>query len=430
MYEKNPDFTLMPASNEKLLTSSAVLFELGPNFRYTTTLFRTGVVDKNGVLRGDLYLKGTGDPSFNSARLKTLADALAKSGIKRVEGRIIADASRFDDDLLGNGWQWDDEPFYYSAQISALSCDENIVPLQAAPASVVGSLAFVTIGGKNAATLGFGPQSSDYLQVQNTLLTTAAAPKPEPSVSWSRERGRSTFTVSGTLPQNAPPAGVALTIEDPALFTAYRLADLLPLARVAYPTRRIGRGTVPANAVRVAADTSEPLSTLLVQFLKASDNLYGELFLRTLGAEKGAKGNAAEGAKRVTAFLQAANVDTSGLAIVDGSGLSRLNHVTPRTLVGLLTFVDTQAAPDIKAAWQAALPIGGVDGTLRNRFKNTPAQNNVRGKTGTLSGASALSGYVTSKNGQRYVFSVVMNHFASASEARQVQDAIVLALAE
>ena len=430
VYEMHPDFTLMPASNEKLLTSSAALAELGADFRYTTTLFRTGTIDKNGVLRGDLYLKGSGDPSFTSARLKSLADALVKSGIKRVEGRIIADASRFADDFLGSGWQWDDEPFYYSAQISALNCDENVVPLQATPAPLAGRLAFVTIGGKDAQSLGFGQVSSDYLTVQNTLLTSAAAPSPAPAISWGRMRGRSVFTVGGTLPQNAAPAGDAITVEDPASFTAYRLADLLPLVRIAYPVRRIGKGIVPPNAVRVAADNSAPLSALLVHFLKTSDNLYGECLLRTIGAEKGAKGSASEGAKRVAAFLQTAGVDDSGLLIADGSGLSRVNHVTPRTLVGLLTFLDQKFPKESKNVWQAALPIGGVDGTLRNRFKNTPAQNNVIGKTGTLSGVSALSGYVSGKSGKRYVFSLLMNNFVSSAEARGVQDVIVTMLAE
>ena len=429
VYEKNPQFTLMPASNEKILTSTTALSRLGPEFRYTTALFRTGTLDAGGVLHGDLYLKGTGDPSFTSARLKILADALAKSGVKRVEGRIIADASRFDDQTLGDGWQDDDEAFYYSAQVSALNCDENVVPLQAAPGAMAGSPAVVTVGGKDASALGFGPASLDYLSVQNTLLTTPAAPKPEAGVTWNRARGRTVFLVGGILPANAPPAGDALTIEDPANFTAYRLADLLPLAGVAYDSRRIGKGVVPPDAVSVGVDTSEPLRSLLVHFLKTSDNLYGEALLRTLGAEKGKRGSASEGAKIVNAFLREANVDTSGLAIADGSGLSRLNHVTPQTLVQLLTYVDQKFPPDTKALWQAALPIGGIDGTLRNRFKNTPAANNLHAKTGTLSGASSLSGYVTGKNGQRYVFSIMMNHFVSASEARTVQDALVLALA-
>lgn len=431
IYEKTPQYALMPASNEKILTSTTALMRLGPDFRYTTTLFRTGTIDAGGVLHGDLYLKGTGDPSFTSARLKTLADTLQKSGVKRVEGRIIADASRFVDAPLGDGWQGDDEAFYYSAQFSALNCDENIVPLQVVPAPTAGLPAAVTIGGKAAAALGFGSASRDYLGLENTVLTTPATTQPATaSVMWNRARGRTIFLVGGTLPQNALPVGEALTIEDPAAFTAYRLADLLPLAGVAYDARRVGKGVVPPDAVSVGVDTSEPLRVLLVHFLKASDNLYGEVLLRTLGAEKGKRGSAEEGVGVIKALLHDANVDTSGLQIADGSGLSRLNHVTPRTLVSLLTYVDQKFPPDVKALWQNALPVGGVDGTLRNRFKNTPAANNLHAKTGTLSGASALSGYVTSKSGERYVFSFLMNHFASAAEARSVQDKLVLALAE
>lgn len=211
VYEKNPDFALTPASNEKIFTSSTALLRLGLDFRYTTTLYRTGTIAPDGTLTGDLYLRGTGDPSFTSARLKTLADALGKAGVKRVDGRILADATRFTDGPLGDGWQSDDEPFYYSAQFSALNCDENVVPLQAAPASRPGNAALVTIGGSDAPTLGFGQVSLDYLSVTNTVITTPTAPKPEANVSWNRARAASTFLVSGTLPLNAAPVGTALT---------------------------------------------------------------------------------------------------------------------------------------------------------------------------------------------------------------------------
>jgi PBP4 family serine-type D-alanyl-D-alanine carboxypeptidase len=171
---------------------------------------------------------------------------------------------------------------------------------------------------------------------------------------------------------------------------------------------------------------------MLKDFLKPSDNLYGEALLKTVGRgeTRAGRGNITMGGKRIASLLDEARIDRGGLRVSDGSGLSGQNTVTPRLLCDLLTYVDARFAPTERDVFTNALPVGGVDGTLRNRFKNTPMAGNVRAKTGTLSVASSLSGYVTAKSGERIAFSVLMNHSASASEARQAQDAIVAALYE
>ena len=193
--------------------------------------------------------------------------------------------------------------------------------------------------------------------------------------------------------------------------------------------RQIGRGQVPPDAAMVAQKRSQPLSVLIKDFLKPSDNLYGELLLRTLGAEKKSRGTASGGASVVRELLNEAGADTGGWNMADGSGLSREDTVTPRQLMGVLAYMDSKVPSAVRTAFYDGLPVGGVDGTLRNRFKGTAAQGNVHAKTGSLSRVSSLSGYVTTKAGERLAFSILMNNYdGSAAVARATQDQIVLAL--
>lgn len=429
LYERNPDTALLPASNNKILTAAVALSRLGPDFRYTTTLYRTGSIAPDGMLSGDLWLRGTGDPSFASADLLAMGKTLRAQGVTRFAGRYIADASRFPDAPLGRGWSWDDEAASYAPQISALSCDENVMAVSVAPAASPGLPPVVTLGGSDAQTLGFA--GTKYVAVRNTA-TTVPSGTAGASVSLDRPRAQNLYTVSGSIAMGAAPVTDWLTIEDPDVFTATRLSEVLPLAGVAVPgpwERRVGRGTVPADAVVVAEKRSEPLSVLVRQFLKPSDNLYGELLLRTLGAEKGRRGTSSAGAAVVGEFLREIGADEGGWFMADGSGLSREDTVTARLLLSVLTHMDRKAPAPIREAFYNGLPIGGVDGTIRNRFKGTPAQNNVHAKTGSISRVSSLSGYVTTKAGERLVFSILMNNFSGpTSGARAAQDRIVLAL--
>lgn len=436
LYEHNPDFALLPASNQKLITATTTLALLGPDFRYTTSLFRTGMIEADGTLTGDLYLKGSGDPSLSSANLKTLAEALAKSGVKKFSGKIVADATRFDEQTLGEGWQWDDEPFDYQPQVSALNCDENVVQIEVRPGSVIGATPDVVLGGMDSTSLAFA--GSTYLNILNTA-TTGSGNDPTGAnvttgISLERLRAHNDVVISGTIPLGGAPSRETVTVENPARFTVTRLYELLSATGIttAKPTASsISTGIVPPNVTLVAEHQSAPLSALVALLLKPSDNLFGECFLRTLGAEKGKAGSWSEGRKVVKNFLTEALSDTSGLYIADGSGLSRMNNVTPRLLADLLTYADKKLPPATRTAFVDGLPVGGIDGTLRNRFKGTPLAGNVRAKTGSLTGVSTLSGYVTTRSGKRLVFSLLMNHFTAGgptAQARAAQDAFVLAL--
>jgi D-alanyl-D-alanine carboxypeptidase/D-alanyl-D-alanine-endopeptidase (penicillin-binding protein 4) len=399
LFERNSEKSLMPASNMKIVTCSAALALLGPGFVYTTGVYSVGE---------DLILKGSGDPSLDFARLQKLAAAVKAAGVTELKGKLLYDATVFDAEALGEGWQWDDEEFYYSAQVSGLSCDENVAVVIVKPGAV-----------------GEAPliETTPYFRVENKAVTTNGK---EQALSVSRKRGQNIVVVTGKLGDKADAKHTALTIEDPARFTALRFAEALRGAGVSMPeTVVLEAGKLPKEAVALTASSSAPLSKLAADFMKPSDNLFGECFLKTLGAIKGKTGSAAEGAKVVREWLKSRSIPTTGFYQADGSGLSRMNLVTAQLLMGILR----DRAGD--SNFRAAMPIGGVDGTLKNRFKKTPAQNNVRAKTGTLTGASSLSGYVTTKAGERLAFSILMNHYdreGGASSARALQDALVLTL--
>ena len=236
LYEHDADRALMPASNNKILTAAAALLQLGTDYTFTTTLYQTGTVGADGTLSGDLFLRGMGDPSFASADLLAMAKTLQAQGIKRVNGRFVADASRFTDGPLGSGWSWDDEPYSYAPQISALTCDENVLLVSAAPSGTPGNPAQVTLGSDDDRKAGLG--TTGYIRVRNTAMTVLPPKLPAaepPTVSFERPRGQNLFAVSGAIALGAKPAIEVLTLEDPDVYTLTRLTELLPLAGVAVP---------------------------------------------------------------------------------------------------------------------------------------------------------------------------------------------------
>ncbi|MGC4043640.1 MAG: D-alanyl-D-alanine carboxypeptidase/D-alanyl-D-alanine-endopeptidase [Armatimonas sp.] len=401
LFAVNPDQALMPASNMKVLTASTALAELGSEF-----VFRTRVAK---LSNDELVLVGSGDPSLDESRLQDLAKAVKEAGISRVT-RIVADASHFDDQTLGEGWQWDDESFGFSAQVSGLNLNENVTRITITPGAQDGETATVA--------------SDGYVNIVGEVKTTE---RGEGGARAERRRGRNEVVVSGRVKAGAGPVTLSVTVEDPALYSAFRFSRALRDAGVRVDDdATVVVGTAPANAQTLAETASAPLSELCKRFLKTSDNLYGECLLKALGAEKrSVPGTSANGAAVVRGWLASKKVDTGGLNQADGSGLSRLDEVTPRLMVETLTVASTLPG------FAVSLPIGGFDGTLSRRFQKTAAEGNVRAKTGTILGVSSLSGYVTTKAGEKLVFSILMNHFdraSGAAVARQVQDSIVLAL--
>ncbi|HXG23976.1 MAG TPA: D-alanyl-D-alanine carboxypeptidase/D-alanyl-D-alanine-endopeptidase, partial [Chthonomonadales bacterium] len=416
-YERNPHLLLLPASNQKLFTSAAALHLLGPDWRYLTPLLRYGRVDRKGTLHGNLYLKGSGDPSLSDKDLYTFVQAVHRAGIRRIRGRVIGDESRFDRRRYGDGWSWDDMSYYYSPQISALNLNGNLVWAQVNPGKKVGAPLRVIV-----------TPTSNYVQVVNRAVTTAKGTRIRLVIE--RELGKNRILIEGTLALDAPPdtrMPQGITLENPALYAAHVLTKQLRSAGIRVdgsPTT----GTSPRRAHEIARHYSPPLSTILKRLHKTSDNLIAECLLKTLGAEKGKTqlGTTEHGIRVAKAALNRMGIDPDTLVMADGSGLSRHNLVSAHSVAALLRTM--YAHPHAKT-FLDSLPLAGVEGTLKRRLKGTPAENNVRAKTGTMRNVSCLSGYVTTRDGEPLLFVILMNNHRDNAAARDIQDKIVSLLA-
>lgn len=409
-----------PASNAKLVTSAAALEILGPDYRFSTTVATPGTI-RGPVLRGDLYLKGTGDPTMLAADYDALAATVAGSGIRLVTGNLVADDSWFDGVRLASGWAWDDEPFYYNAQVSALT---------AAPDTDfdAGSVIInVTPGAPGQPVRVTTTPPTDAVTIANTATT--GAPGSGSSIVVDRDHFTGTFTVRGAMAADASPDQEFMATWD---VTGYA-TSLFRAALTAHGVRVLGpttRGTTPGGAATLAARQSIPLSQLLVPFLKLSNNLHAEILVKAMGRARSNVGSWDAGIAAIKTVLPGLGVDPARLFLVDGSGLSRMDHIAPDQLTALL--IAARGKPWFQT-WFAALPVAGiadrlVGGTLRSRMRNTAAAGNVHAKTGSFTGASALSGYVTAADGRPLVFSMISNNNVGVS-VRPIEDAVAVRLA-
>ncbi|WP_128428843.1 D-alanyl-D-alanine carboxypeptidase/D-alanyl-D-alanine endopeptidase [Streptomyces cyaneus] len=423
LYQHLPSTRLMPASNTKLPTSAAAMEILGPEYRFTTDVLSTGR-RQGSVLYGDLYLRGTGDPTLLAQDYDRLAADVAASGVTRVAGRLVADDTRFDDQRLGRSWAADDESSYYSAQISALSVapdtdyDTGTVIVTVAPGEEAGDEPVVTV-----------TPDTDYVDLDVRATTVAAGGANDLTVE--REHGTNTVVVSGTTPVGGAGAKEWATVWEPTGYAAAVFRDALAKhgVKVTGPTR-LGRQT-PATARELASHDSMPLKDLLVPFMKLSNNMHAEILTKAMGYKASQQGSWGAGLSAISGYLKGVGVDSGKVRQVDGSGLSRMNNFPAGQLVELLLAV---RAEPWYADWYRSLPVACapdrfVGGTLRTRMCGTAAALNARAKTGSLTGASGLSGYVTDAGGRELVYGIVLNNYL-ASSVKPLEDAIVVTLAK
>ncbi|HEY6045853.1 MAG TPA: D-alanyl-D-alanine carboxypeptidase/D-alanyl-D-alanine-endopeptidase, partial [Pyrinomonadaceae bacterium] len=381
-----------PASNMKLYTVATAFDRLTPDFHFVTSAYAKEKVE-DGKVKGDLIIYGRGDPSiaarFNNGDyfkgINNLADRIVAAGVKRVKGDLVGDESYFNGDNLGSGWEWEDLQWSYGAAVSALSINDNAIDLTVRPGDKVGAPVVITSG----------PPSASFLTITNRAVTSARGSKS--ALEIHRGLGANVMEISGTLPlgDNGFTGGVA--ISDPALAFVTMLRDALikrgvkidgKLVTVDYRSdRRLSKPgadwlTAPAF-VEIATLQSPPFSLIASYTLKPSQNQYTELILRTLGkltSTTQGQSNETAGLDEVRAFLRQAGVVDNEVALNDGSGLSRNDLIMADATVQLLTFMSRHK---YFAQFRDALPIAGVDGTLRTRMRGTPAEGNVRAKTGS-----------------------------------------------
>ncbi|WP_092530762.1 D-alanyl-D-alanine carboxypeptidase/D-alanyl-D-alanine endopeptidase [Amycolatopsis arida] len=420
LFDRQGDRRRQPASNGKLLTGALALDRLGPEHRFRTTV-ESPARRVGPVLTGDLYLRGGGDPTMLAADYDALAAHLAHAGIRLVRGRLVADDTYFDDVRLGLGWAWDDEPYYYNAQISALT----IAPDTDYDAGSV--IVRVTPGAAGAAPTVEVEPPNTYVTVRSTA-TTGAAGGPTTLVV-DREHGGNTITVTGSIPAGRSPVTEYMAVWEPTGLAAAVFRDALRRHGV-HVVGGTATGATPPGAAVLAERRSMPVRELMLPFMKLSNNMHAEALVKEAGRAAGGAGSWPAGLARLRAAIAGLGVDPARTAVVDGSGLSRMDQVSPAQLAELLLAArDRPWFPD----FHASLPVAGVadravGGTLRNRMRDTAAEGRVRAKTGTLTGVSALSGYVTAADGTELVFAMVSNQ--TLTSAKPLEDAVAIRLAQ
>ena len=433
VYAENAGRSFVPASGTKLFTTAAALDLLGSDYRYETQLFTDGVVQQ-GVLHGSLIVRGAGDPSVGGARSGTprigifqaWADSLAAAGIAHVSGDIVADDDIFDDTPLGHDWAWDDEVYGYSAQISGLSFHDNTVDISV-QARLPGETGVVS----------WAPLNTSYVTLHNATRTIEAGAQLQEG--YQRIRGSNRIILSSQVPQGRTDTE-AIAIDNPSLFFAHVLREVLlqrgiGVSGAAVDVDALSIKPQYASLRRLATHRSAPLADIVKIINTFSQNLYAEQVLRTIGTEHPSAneslppGSAAMGIAAAMRTFSAAHLDTNRLQLVDGSGLSRKNLVTPTMIVQLLQYMADHPDDRVRFTFEASLAVGGKDGTLAGRF--TSGHLHVRAKTGTLGNVSSLSGYVDTLRGRRLAFSIVCNHYSvPARRVRRAQDRIVALLAQ
>ncbi|MEU4745087.1 D-alanyl-D-alanine carboxypeptidase/D-alanyl-D-alanine-endopeptidase, partial [Actinosynnema sp. NPDC023658] len=419
LFDERGDRRGQPASNGKLLSSAAALDILGPDHRFSTTVSATGRV-RAGVLTGDLHLRGTGDPTMLAADYDALAAEVAASGVRLVTGRLLADDTWFDSVRLGTGWAWDDEPYYYNGQISALTVspdtdyDAGSIIVRVAP------------GAQGAPATVTTEPPTGYVTIDNTAVTGPAGSAS--TVSVERRHGSNVIDVRGAIPAGGAVEAEWSTVWEPTGLVTALFSDALTRHGV-HVLRGTGTGATPAEARVLAEHLSMPLAQLMVPFLKLSNNMHAEILVKTAGRAVFGEGSWDAGLRAMTAKLGEFGVDAAALSLRDGSGLSRMDQVAPEQVASLL--LAARGKPWFRT-WYDALPVAGasdrmVGGTLRNRMRGTPAAGNVRAKTGSLTGVSALSGYVTTADGTPLVFAMFSNN--TLTSAKPFEDAVAVRLA-
>ena len=438
MFEENAEKYFMPASNMKIFTVSAALMRLTPDFHFSTSVYAAAKPDTNGVVKGDLTIYGRGDPSLAAAfnngdyfkGFNDLADKIMQAGVKRVEGGLVGDESYFTDEAIPSGWEWDDLQWYYGAEVSSLTSNDNALDMTAKPGPSIGSTASVTLS----------PNVPGII-LKNRVYTTAAGTKREIGVF--KPLGQNVFEVSGSIPlDDAGKIGNvgSVAVTRPAQIYIALLRQALEQKGVTFAgANRVvnakDRAPLAVSSstpwIEIAKLDSPPLGVIAAHTLKPSQNLYTELILRamgeTIGDKTGGKKNSFDlGAGVVGKFLKEAGISDGSVLMYDASGLSRHNLITPAAVVQLYTYMSKSPYAGV---WREALPVGGVDGTLKNRLKNPATVNNVHAKTGTLDQVSSLSGYLTTASGEKLVFSIMTNALPSQSLRQNTADEITVLLA-
>ena len=438
LYARNTQRLFAPASNMKMFTTSAALSKLGPDFIFRTTVESSAAPDSQGRVP-DLVLVGRGDPNLGSrvvpyqynspARLpadldfEKLADQVVAKGVREVTGNLYADDTYFVYQPYGTDWAVDDLYWEYGAPITALAFNDNSLKLQIRPAAVAGPKAQISV-----------VPGEGYYKIVNDVTTTDSGIPAK--IEINRFPGSMELDVWGHIPVGSKGDDEGISIQNPPLFIGDMFRKLLEQRGVKVDGQVVVRELTqaasagqsappqPEHRVVLAEHDSLPLSQDIKVTLKVSQNLHAEMLLRTLSRVEDNKGSLEDGLNILKSFTQKIGIEPNEIRFADGSGLSRETLVTPDAVMKLLEF--NARAPYFKSFCDA-LPVAGVDGTLGDRFHNTPLQGRIHAKTGSLEHVNALSGYMNLPSGRRLAFVIIANHQPLKwSQATKVIDQIAL----
>jgi D-alanyl-D-alanine carboxypeptidase/D-alanyl-D-alanine-endopeptidase (penicillin-binding protein 4) len=415
LFEHDAKKLFSPASNSKLYTVALALDTFGGDYRIKTSLYAEAKPDRRGAIQGDLVVYGRGDPCIIFQALQPLVDRLKAAGVKRIRGDLVGDESYFLGPRYGSGWTWDDMQYYYGAEISALTINDNTLQVVVKPGAKPGAPCLIE----------FSPPTK-YLIISNRTETITSGRR---RINLHRSIESNVLYVSGQMPSTDTNYIDDVTVPAPAgLFVAwFREALKRNGITVSGKTRTISaveqRPSESLPRIELGFVESLPMRELAREVQKPSQNLYTDLLLAHVGEanrRRAATTNETErinamnsedlGVRALREFLSKAGGAREDVQFEEGSGLSRNNLTTPNATIALLQFMNRHAEAD---AYLKALPVAGVDGTLRNRMKGTPAFNNLRAKTGTLRWANSLSGHVKTATGERLIFSIMLNRYVA-----------------
>lgn len=430
IFENDSDKYFMPASNMKNFTVATAFERLGPDFKFVTSVYADAMPDASGTVKGDMRVFGRGDVSISTAfnngdyykGLDDLSDKIVAAGVKRVEGSLVADESYFKGFPIPATWEWDDLQSYYGAEVSALPLNDNAVDVTVMP-GLAGYDCLVKVAPENT-----------VIWIENRCKTTGKTVPGKLSVF--KKLNQNVLQIGGTMSQSDKDVyRSSIAISNPAALFVALLKKRLELKGVAFTGNAhvlTADSVVPSPQVELTKLESPPFSLIAAKTMKPSQNMYTETILWTLGEQVGRKttpnGTSADlGLNVVKAFLKQIGIPDDGIVQYDGSGLSRHDLITPSAVVSLYTYMAKQSR--YSQQWRDSLTIGGVDGTLRNRFKGTAAAGNIRGKTGTIDQVSALSGYLTTAGGEQVVISILVNGVPAPGMRVSLIDDIVVNLA-
>lgn len=420
LLEVNPDKPFLPASVLKVVTTSAALERLGPEFKFRTGVYTNGAIKPDGTLAGDLILVGRGDPNltdssgglFEKPALQELAEGLKDCGITRVDGDIIGDDSYFDSNSPVKGWTAQALKSLYGAPISALSVNNNVLFVHVRPTKY-----------NQRVLIDLEPRTS-YFKIRN--LAKTGGRKAKSTISARLIRGTNTIVVSGILPSTRS-ASPHILLEKSAEVAAGMLQDELKKQgiEVGGKISSYNYGDTSESEQQtwklLAEHKSPPLIRALEIINKKSQNLHAEMLLRILGAEFKGIGTNEAGLQVVHEFLVDAGIDVEKIRLNDGCGLSRENFLTPRFQTSLLHFLSQRYYFDL---FRNTLAVSGTDGTLRNRLSATEVRGSIHAKTGTLNGVTTLAGYMTTKSGRNLVFTIFANRANATARVKKTIDEI------